>query len=332
MLKRIKRLSTKTLYIINFFRLNAVINALRTPKKHLQITFNISLYSLLTFFSCQLSAEKLTIIYPEVNAPYDVIFNQIKSGITSEFNGDIVEIKLPVKFNNDEVIKSITTDKVIALGKRGWLIAKQIYKTKPVVVGALPIKPNGISGVSLMASPQVLFHTLKELAPKVKTITVLYSKNSSWLIDKAKLEAQNQGFKLQPIAVNNIKEAVQKYDELFADNKLEDQAIWLPLDPVTADDKVIVPVILEKAWENKMVVFSSKPTHAKRGALFSAVPDNEQLGHQLAQMVNKISEKPQSVVTPLHDIKLAVNLRTAAHLGFAYNASTRSTFALTFPK
>ncbi len=133
----------------------------RAPKKHRQTTFNISLYSLFTFFSCQLSAEKLTIIYPEVNAPYDIIFNQIKSGITSEYTGEVVELKLPVKFDNDEVIKSITTDKVIALGKRGWLIAKQIYKTTPVVVGALPIKPNGISGVSLMASPQVLFQTLK---------------------------------------------------------------------------------------------------------------------------------------------------------------------------
>jgi putative ABC transport system substrate-binding protein len=307
------------------------INICSTQIKLISSSIKTTLLSLIFFFNCQLSAETLTIIYPDVDAPYDIIFNQIKSGIASEFKGEIIEIKLPVKFDNTEVVNSIITDKVIALGKRGWIIAKQIYKIKPVVVGALPIKPNGISGVSLMASPEVLFNTLKELAPAVKTITVLYSKNSSWLIEKAKFEAQSQGFNLNPIQVDDIREAVQKYDEIFANKNSEHHAIWLPLDPVTADDKIIVPVILEKAWENKMVVFSSKPTHAKRGALFSAVPDNELLGHQLAKMVNKISKKPQSVVTPMHDIKLAVNLRTAAHLGFAYNASTRSTFALTFP-
>lgn len=278
-----------------------------------------------------LAQDQLTIIYPDVKAPYDAIFNQIKTGIKTEFSGKITEQKLPSQFNAVDVANDIQTDKVIALGQRGWVIAKQIYKTKPVVVGALPIKPNGISGVSLVASPSVLFQSLKELAPNVTTVTVLYTSSSSWIIEQASQEASNMGFILDPIKVNNIKDAVRKYDEIFNHKNLKNHAIWLPLDPITADEKLIVPIILEKAWLNKMVVFSSKPTHAKRGALFSAVPDNELLGKQLARMVNKLSQKPQSTVKPLNDIKLAVNLRTAAHLGFNYTSNTRSTFAFTFP-
>ncbi len=298
--------------------------------KHLKLLTAILVVTLLSVPNTQ-AKDKLTIIYPDVKAPYNKIFNQIKKGIYAEFNGDIIEQKLPAQFNAFEISNDITTDKVIALGQRGWIVAKQIYKQKPVVVGALPIKPNGISGVSLVASPNVLFESLKELAPNITTITVLYTPSSSWIIDQATQEALMKGLMLNPIKVSNIKEAVKKYDELFMNENLKDHAIWLPLDPITADEKLIVPIILEKAWLKKIVVFSSKPTHAKRGALFSAVPDNELLGKQLARMVNKLSKKPQSIVTPLNDIKLAVNLRTAAHLGFNYTSSTRSHFAFTFP-
>jgi len=109
-------------------------------------------------------------------------------------------------------------------------------------------------------------------------------------------------------------------------------AIWLPLDPVTANEKIVVPTILEKAWNNKMVVFSSKPAHAKRGALFSALPNNELLGQQLANLIKPVNyQSTPSTVKTLDSIKLAVNLRTAAHLGFDYNSKERSQFALTFP-
>ncbi len=277
-------------------------------------------------------AEPLTIVYPDVKAPYDKIFQQITQGIESEFPDEVIHLKLPSKFDAKEVAKKITTNKMVALGNRGMMIAKQVYLDMPVVVGALPIKPNGISGVSLMASPNVLFNSLNELAPKVTTVTVLYTSASAWIIDVAKEQAKLRGLKLNPIPVDDIRTAAQAYDEVFEGENLESMAIWLPLDPVTAN-KVIVPVILEKAWANKMVVFSSKPTHAKRGALFSAMPDNEMLGKQLARMVATVDYKKRpSTVKPLSNIELAVNLRTAAHLGYNYDSNERAKFSLTFPK
>ncbi len=283
------------------------------------------------FESVQSKADELTVIYPVVKAPYDQIFNQIRDGISAEFNGDINEIRLPGQFLAAQVVDEIKTQKVIALGKGGWIVAKQIYQHQPVVVGALPIKPNGISGVSLVASPGSLFEPLQDLAPQVKTITVVYTPASIWNIRDAVNDAAKLGYELKSIQVNNIQQAVQAYENLFEGNNLSNQAIWLPLDPVTANDKVIVPAILEKAWAKKMVVFSSKPTHAQRGALFSAVPDNKQLGQQLIRLLDKVSNQPESIVTPLDTIKLAVNLRTAAHLGFNYSKHLKAEFALTFP-
>lgn len=277
-------------------------------------------------------AEKVTVVYPDVAAPYDLIFDQIIAGISSEFKGEVLKYKLPTKFNSLDVAKSISTDKVIALGQRGMSVAKEIYNEKPVVVGALPIKPNGISGVSLMVDPEQLFNSLHELAPEVTTVTVLYSEASEWIIEDAKHKATARGLILIPIAVEDIKMAVKTYNEIFEKKNLKNMAIWLPLDPITANESVIVPSILEKAWENKMVIFSSKPTHAKRGALFSALPDNEVLGQQLAQLINTFNYKKRpSTVNALNSIKLAVNLRTAAHLGYNYQPTAVSGFALTFP-
>jgi len=299
----------------------------------LQWYTNYSLhFFLLLSISINAYAEKVTVVYPDVKAPYDVIFQQINSGIETSLEGEIIHLKLPSKFDAKKIAQSIKTEKVIALGRRGMRIAKQIYKEKPVVVGALPIKPNGISGVSLMANPAVLFDSLHELAPDVTTVTVIYSPASAWIIKEAQIKAEEKGLSLIHIAVNDIKTAVKAYDDIFNGKDLSKMAIWLPLDPVTANERVVVPTILEKAWKNKMVVFSSKPAHAKRGALFSALPDNELLGQQLANLINSVNYKSRpSIVKTLDSIKLAVNLRTAAHLGFDYDSKERSHFSLTFP-
>ena len=274
----------------------------------------------------------LTVVFPEVKAPYDSIFQQIYSGIANQYDGPITKVRVSRKFDALSIAKSIKTDHVIALGRRGMSVARLLDDDKAIVVGALPIKPNGFSGVSLMSDPASLFDSLRELAPDIDNVIVLYTVESAWIMSSAQVIAKQKGLALRPIKVENIQAAVKTYNDLFEKGGLENSAIWLPLDSVTANDKIIVPAILEKAWREKIVVFSSKPTHAQRGALFSAIPDNEQLGGQLASMVvgNRLSAHP-STVDPVEHIKLAVNLRTATHLGFNYNSKERAGFELIFP-
>jgi len=285
--------------------------------------------------------KKLTVIYPEVDAPNDATFSQIIQGIRAEFKGQIIPLRIPRNFDVKQVSKNVFTSQVIILGKRGVSIANEFYQEKLVVIGALPLIPTHLSGVSLMASPTVLFETLGELAPQINIINVVYSASSAWLIENAKIVAKSKGYILKAILVDDLKMAVKTYNNLFEKNTSENVAIWLPLDPITTNEQIILPTLLEKAWKKKIVVFSSKPTHAKRGALFSALPDNMGLGKQLIKLMsvlnsNNVIKNSKNnnlvVVKPLNAIKLAVNLRTAAHLGYNYQPYLLSRFSQTFPK
>jgi len=293
--------------------------------------------------------NKIAIFYPKAKEPYRSIYQEIISGSDSAS----IELKksfsfekflIEKNFNSDAIanqLKEKNITKVIVLGHSGWKLAKKLSKRLlpngnkafHVVSGALPISPSDISGISLITDPGYLFNYLKQVAPNVKTIHVAYSQRSAWLIELAKAAAQQQGLTLQLKLVASTKESITFYQQLFNSGVSAQDAIWLPLDRISSNDKVTLPFILEKAWSKEIVVFSSKPSHAKRGALFSTYPDNFALGKHLFTMVQELDKQPeQKNFSPLKSTLLAVNLRTAAHLGLKYSAKQQQLFELTFPK
>jgi putative ABC transport system substrate-binding protein len=282
------------------------------------------------------SADSLTVIYPQVPYPYNKVFDEIISGIELQYP-QAIELKAISEDDSPEVLShwlaQHNVNMLIALGKSGYSVTKLLPHNNPVVIGALPIRPNGISGISLLADPKVLFIALKQLAPAIKHVHVIYSTGNEWLIDLAQRQAEELGLTLKKIEVQDLKTAVIKYDELLSNIDTKTEAVWLPVDQVTANEQVILPKLLERSWEQNIVLFSSKPTHAKRGALFSMFPDHVELGRQLVNMVMLMNEtKHKEGVKPLQEMKLAVNLRTAAHLGFAYKRQQTDQFSLTFPQ
>jgi len=285
---------------------------------------------------CFSLAAPLTVLYPKVKAPYDEIFRQIISGVEQHYPGTVDIQQLDSEAAIEQAAQSLSQDPgrlVVALGKSGYSVAKKIYHSNTVVVGALPIQPNGISGVSLLAEPKVLFESLKLLAPEIRRVVVLYTAHNNWLIDMAKEHASQLGLRLDAREVTDLKDAVNQYQQLMAELNPTTDALWIPLDPVTANEQVILPKLLEVAWERNLVLFSSKPEHARRGALFSMFPNHPELGRELALMVQQLHQrKIKAGVVPMQQVQLAVNLRTAAHLGMGYSAEVRRSFAITFQK
>jgi len=300
---------------------------------------------------------KVAIFFPKAQEPYKSIYQEIIAGsrnAANEHDGkvDVEQFILDKNSSSVKIIQELEQKKikkVIVLGRAGWKLAKKLskleselsidktnqLKTKKfnVVSGALPITPNGISGISLITDPLYLFKYLGQVAPQVKNIHVAYSKKSAWLIKLATEAAKEQGLKLNSKEVKDTKEAIRFYQSLFDSGASQRDALWLPLDKISSHDKITLPLILEKAWAKEIVVFSSKPSHAKRGALFSTYPDNFSLGKHLFAMVHDLDKQPnEKQFATLKSTLLAVNLRTAAHLGLKYSAKQQQQFKLTFPE
>ncbi len=297
--------------------------------------------------------NKIAIFYPQAKEPYRSIYQEIINGSIQAAKQNQQDVSfeqfiIEKNFDSEKIIQQLEDKniyKVIVLGRSGWKLAKKLSiltKLEPnqepskrfqVVSGALPISPNGISGISLIADPAYLFNYLEQVAPNVKHIHVAYSKKSAWLIELAKVAAEEKGFTLDIEKVANTAEAIAFYQQLFDSGISQKDAIWLPLDRVSSHDKITLPLILEKAWAKEVVVFSSKPSHAKRGALFSTYPDNFALGKHLFTMVQELDQQPeQKNFAALTSTLLAVNLRTAAHLGLKYSSEQQQLFKLTFPQ
>ncbi|MEH6627008.1 MAG: ABC transporter substrate binding protein [Motiliproteus sp.] len=282
-----------------------------------------------------LAAATLAVLYPEVPAPYKQVFEQIITGIERQHDQRLLKLPLKKQFDHDSVLSNLQSqqvDMVITLGRRSFALTKELAALYPFVSGALPLAPNGISGVSLIADPNTLFTQLQTLAPLTERIFVLYTQKNRWLIALAKIAAREKNLQLVTFEVSGLAAAVDRYEDILAVADSRIDAIWLPLDSVTANEKVVLPVVLKKAWSNKLVVFSSKPSHARRGALFSMYPNNEASGVRLAQMVQEMQRSQSKAgVEPIRSLKVGVNLRTAAHLGLEYSQNQKKTFYAVFP-
>ncbi|MFT5839494.1 MAG: putative ABC transport system substrate-binding protein [Cellvibrionaceae bacterium] len=95
----------------------------------------------------------------------------------------------------------------IALGRTSYKLSRSIQNEKTEVVGALSIKPNGIAGISLLADPQVLFDALHQLAPHIKRVHVVYSKNNEWLVQLAESRSESMGLTINKVKAVDIKSA-----------------------------------------------------------------------------------------------------------------------------
>lgn len=297
---------------------------------------SLSLLLAMTTHAVAWGASRVAVLYPEVRDPYLSVFNTIISGIESRSDSQIIPYALPENFDPAKVEKWLSSrqpDAVITLGSRGFLMANTLKNRRPVIVGAVLLAPNGLPGISMAADPAALFRNLRSLAPRTRRIFVVYSPiESDWLVKLAKDAARDNRLELATFPANDLREAVTAYRDIIENKLGETDAVWLTMDDVGANDKVVLPMLLEAAWNRKFILFSSKPAHAKQGALFSQFPDNFGLGQSLAEMVNQMNRGagPVSLI-PTKNLQTAVNLRTAAHLGLSFSSEQQNSFQLKFP-
>lgn len=288
------------------------------------------------------SRQALGVVFPQIGEPFNAVFAQILQGIRErsagqvfayQVSGESSEARLFDRFNRDGV-KS-----VIALGRQGMRATQATGIDIPVVVGGVLGMPDSTrsdsSGISLAPAPTLLFSRLKTLVPQVRRVIVIYNPlQNEWLIRYAREAARSQGLELLAIEVRDLASAARAYENAFSTIDGRRDAVWLPQDATTVDDATILPMVLRESWNRNVPVFSSTVSHARRGALFALYPDNVGLGRSLATMALSPvhDEGRRRGLVPLRDVLIAVNVRTAAHLGLNIAFSQQRTFDMIFPE
>jgi len=285
--------------------------------------------------------DTIAVIYPDIGVPYREIFEKIIEGIEDKVGTKVANY--PV--NDDTDITQLNASLlrqnikvVIALGRQGMKMAATLNRSFEVVVGGvLTVPENEARGqpvISLTPDPALLFARMKTLMPAVKRVFVVYDPGfNGWLIKSAKEAARAQGLELVAYEALDVRSAVRFYQKIFSDADGRDDVLWLPQDPTTVEDSSILPLVLQESWNQGIAVFSSNFSYVRRGVLFSLYPDNVALGKSLAGLAQDIlisGGYGRRGMMPLRDVKSAVNLRTAKHLGI--NPRHQQSFDMTIPE
>ena len=285
--------------------------------------------------------NRVGVIVPELRAPFKIIFDSVVDGVDDALPQDAIKLTLNKDYKPADIVNWVqrkNIDSVITLGGLGKKASLYVPGNIPIVNGAL-LSASGSTnkhpGVALTPDPKALFNLLYRLDATRKKVIVVYnpSKNQ-WVVDLAKRQTEANGVRLVTYKATDIKQAAIIYNEIFTSADLGTTALWLLQDRKVVDSKVVLPFILEKAWQKKIVVFSSALSHVKKGVLFSKYPDNKLHGQQLAKLIKSVRVGTNSggnKIYPSTGLQEAINIRTAEHLGLSLSRSKLREFDVVFP-
>lgn len=288
------------------------------------------------------AARSIAVVYPDIGEPYRSIFTTIIDGVEDKARGRVFSYAVSANASAAELsaeLRKRDVRAVIALGRNGMKVASGLDRSIGIVAGGVLSVPEaeaqGISVNSLAPDPALLFSRLKSLVPSTRRVLVVYDpRQNGWLIKLAREAAKAQGLELIAQEADDLKAAVRLYQDLLSSADPRRDALWLPQDSITVDESAVLPLVLREAWNQSLPLFSSSVAHVKRGALFSLYPDNTELGRTLAGTALGYAASgtyPTRGLHPLRNVLLAVNTRTASHLGINLTASPQR-FNLVFPE
>lgn len=266
----------------------------------------------------------IAVIYPDIGEPYRSVFAKIIEGVETQARSRVPAFAVGNATSSQEIASELRRQDirvVIALGRNGLKLATGLEAGVGVIAGGVLSVPEAearnISVFSLAPDPALLFARLRALVPSARRVHVVYdARQNAWLLRLAKEAANIQGLELVAYDAQDLKTALRIYQDIFANADSKRDALWLPQDSVTVDESAVLPLVLQEAWARNLTVFSSSVVHVKRGALFSLYPNNAGIGHSLGTAAQGyLAGQVARGVTPLRTVLLAVNVRTAQHLG-----------------
>lgn len=285
----------------------------------------------------------IAVLYPDIGEPYRSVFHRIIEGIEDKTRSRVASFAVGAQQSAQELAAELRRNQVqvvIALGRNGLKAAGGLDPEISVVVGGVLSVPEtemrGMAVHSLAPDPALLFERLRSLMPAVRRVFVVHDpRQNAWLMRLAREAARSQNLELVVSEATDLKAAMLRYQEIVAAADPRRDALWLPQDSVTVDESAVLPFVLQEAWNRSLPLFSSSLGHVKRGALFSLYPNNVELGRNLGDAaLGRASAGGAAgrAIQPLKDVLMAVNLRTAGHLGLGIGYRQQQAFDMVFPE
>ena len=280
--------------------------------------------------------EDLGIIYPEVREPFASIFESMLEGIYEVHGDDAHSIAIKKEYNPQDIVDWVEEHeirRIIALGSRSQKLIENIkLPIDEVVLGAVtrpPANPIFKSGIMLTPAPDRVYEQLELLLPSLEKIYIVHSPDSRWYVKIAQKLAINKHFSLETIETRSLADSVKQYKAIL--NRIDSQsAVWLLQDQLSADSRLLLPMILEAAWNKQFPVISNSAGHVRRGVLLALYPEPFEFGVDLANSTFNGNEELGDFA-PFTEALRAANTRTAEHLELNWSRSTIRSFDLVFP-
>ena len=231
-----------------------------------------------------------------------------------------------------QVIDSITTLKpkvIITVGSSATRLARDSFSDIPIVfcavkypvlsgfVASLDHPGGNVTGASLNIPTDIQFSYFKKIIPSIKRLGVLYTSNTSDLIEPARAIATRQGITLVPVLVESNKDLPKALDSLASIV----EGIWSVADPNLFSSKSTRYILLN-ALRKRIPFMGFSRNVVESGALFALDFDYKAVGFQAGEIANKIlaGARPDSI-----------NVTNADVLWFHYNENTAKHIDVTIP-
>jgi putative tryptophan/tyrosine transport system substrate-binding protein len=174
--------------------------------------------------------------------------------------------------------------------------------------------PSRVTGVALDVPVEVQLQYVRRLVPGARRLGVLYhAAETGLVVEAARRAAPAQGLTLVAHAVEQPGNAVTALGELME----EVDVVW-----TVADSHVFTPqttsALILAALRRRVPLIGLSTAHVRSGALATLYCDYEDVGRQTGEVVQRLLDgaRPEDVpVAGPRKVSLALNLRTAQHLG-----------------
>jgi ABC-type uncharacterized transport system substrate-binding protein len=290
---------------------------------------------LLARYTWAATARRFTVLYPELPTPERDIFRAIRDGLQaaiSQGGGSVIEHAVTPATTSSAATQFLTDDNaeaVITLGRIATSLVDKAHPQQPVIAGAteLAVPSPGLGGISLVVSPDRVFETLNEVAPRIRRVSVVLSQDRfGWLRPHMERAARARSLTLSIYEARSVGEAASHYFNILRYGNPQTDSLWLLEQGlfVTPDT---LPRIIEDAWAARFTIFSSVLAHASEGSLFALYMNPASLGTRLGRIALDAHGKTPALLLDQAPLR-AINARTAHHLAGVVDESRIHNFDL----